>query len=431
MAPELDRSRELYRHAQHLIPGGVNSPVRRYDPFPLFVASAQGSRFKTVDGAEYLDYCMGYGALLHGHAFPKVVNAVKRAVEKGSIFGQPTEAEIKLASLITSMVPSVEMVRLTSSGTEACLHSIRLARAFTGKRRILKFEGGFHGSYDEFLVRAGSGTSMVGAPSSKGVPAGAAKNTLVAPYNNEQVADKIIRDYGDELAAVIVEPVLANTGLILPKLGFLRTLRKATKERAVVLVFDEVITGFRLSLGGAQQYYGISPDLTVMGKVLGGGLPLSAFGGQRKIMEMIAPSGPVYQAGTFAGNPVSVAAGLATLHALKRNAARIYSRLERIGDTLRKGLQETSETLGGKVRVNVLGSMFQVFFTDRNVTDYQSARSSDTKAFQRYFRALLRSKIFIPPSQFETCFLSASHTRDDVETTLQATAGALKTAARA
>ncbi len=431
MAPRLaSRSQQLYRRARDLIPGGVNSPVRAYPPYPLFVSSARGSRFRTVDGEEYLDYCMGYGALLDGHAYSETLDAVKAAIDKGTIFGQPTEMEVELASLISSLVPSIQMVRLVNSGTEATMHSLRLARAFTGKRKTLKFEGGFHGSHDDVLATAGSGASILGIPSSAGVPRDAAKNTLVARYNDEKTAQKILQDYGKDLAAVIVEPVMGNMGPITPNPGFLETLREATEENESLLVFDEVITGFRLGLGGAQEYYGVRPDITVLGKVLGGGFPLSAFGGRKDIMEKIAPIGPVYQAGTYNGNPVSVAAGAATLQSLKKRASQVYPRLERMGNELRKGISDTIASMGARAQVNGIGSMFQVFFTERPVTDYHSAKSSSAIQYQRYFRSLLASRTFIPPSQFETCFLSTAHTDDQVKEMIDATGIALKAALR-
>ena len=420
------KSHQLYRRARELIHGGVNSPVRVYPPYPLFVASARGSRFRTVDGEEYLDFCMAYGALLDGHGSREVVDAVKHAVEKGSLYGQPTESEVELAGLIKTLVPSMEMVRLVNSGTEATMHSIRLARAFTGRPKILKFEGGFHGSHDAVLVRAGSGVSILGTPNSAGVSKDTAKNTLVARFNDEKLAGKIIKDHAEELAAVIVEPVMANIGPIPPKTGFLESLRMVTEERGVVLIFDETITGFRMSLGGAQQYYNVRPDLTVLGKILGGGLPIAAFGGRREIMEKLAPSGGVYQAGTFAGNPVSVAASLATLHSLRKRTGQVYSRLESTGDQVRRGIVEHIESTRLKAEVNGVASMFQVFFTDHPVTNYHSARSSDTVRYERYFQSLLASRIFVPPSQFETCFLATSHTDDEVEASVEAIGSALK-----
>ncbi len=431
MAPRLAlRSQQLYKRARDLIPGGVNSPVRAYSPFPLFVSSAKGSKFRTVDGDDYLDYCMAYGALLDGHAYPDVIEDVKAVIDRGTIFGQPTEMEVELADLISTLVPSMEMVRLVNSGTEATMHALRLARGFTGKKRILKFEGGFHGSHDEVLVKAGSGAAKQGTPSSEGVLRETAKNTLVFRYNDEKTVGKIVKDYSEELAAVIVEPVMGNMGPILPNPGFLETLREATEENGSVLVFDEVITGFRLGLGGAQEYYKVRPDLTVLGKVLGGGFPLSAFGGRRDIMENLAPSGPVYQAGTYSGNPVSVAAGKSTLQSLKKRAGQLYPRLERMGRKLREGMREALDSMSAPAQVNGIGSMVQVFFTKRPVIDYRSAKSSDTERYQRYFRSLLDSHIFVPPSQFETCFLSTAHSDDQIDETIDFVKKALKAAFR-
>ena len=424
------RSQQLYRRAREIIPGGVNSPVRSYSPYPLFVASAKGSKFKTVDSQEYLDYCMAYGALIDGHARAEIIGAVEEALEKGSIYGQPTETEVELAELIASIMPSMKMVRLVNSGTEATMYAIRLARAFSEKKKLLKFEGGFHGSHDSVLVKAGSGATLLGSPSSEGVPSEVAKNTLVSRFNDEKIATKIIRDHSSELAAVIVEPVLGNIGPVLPKPGFLETLRKVTEENEVLLIFDEVITGFRLSMGGAQEYYKIRPDLTILGKVLGGGLPLSAFGGRRDVMEKLAPMGPVYQAGTYSGNPVSVSAALATLQSLKKRGGQVYSRLEKMGDKMRRGISDHLEAARVEAQVNGVGSMFQLFFTDRPVTDYHSAKSADIHKYEKYFHSLLASRIFVPPSQFETCFLSTAHTEDELESTLDAIGAAVKTLPR-
>jgi len=423
-------SQQLYRRAREVIPGGVNSPVRNYSPYPLFVASAKGSKFKTVDGQEYLDYCMAYGALIDGHANGEIVEVVEQALEKGSIYGQPTEMEVELAELIASLMPSMEMVRLVNSGTEATMHAIRLARAFSKKKRVLKFEGGFHGSHDSVLVKAGSGATLLGSPSSEGVPSEVAKNTLVSRFNDEKIASKIIRDHSSELAAVIVEPVLGNVGPVLPKPGFLETLRKITEQNEVLLIFDEVITGFRLSLGGAQEYYKVRPDLTIFGKVLGGGLPLAAFGGRREIMEKLAPLGPVYQAGTYSGNPLSVSAALATLESLRKRAGQVYSRLEKMGDAMRRGIGDHLESARVTAQVNGIASMFQLFFTDRPVTDYHSAKSSDVRKYEEYFHSLLASRVFVPPSQFETCFLSTAHNEDELEATLGAIGAAVKTLPR-
>ncbi len=424
------RSQQLYRRARQVIPGGVNSPVRNYSPYPLFVGSAKGSKFKTVDSQEYLDYCMAYGALIDGHANAEIIEAVEQALERGSIYGQPTEIEVELAELIASLMPSMEMVRLVNSGTEATMHAIRLARAFSGKKKVLKFEGGFHGSHDSVLVKAGSGATLLGSPSSEGVSSEVAKNTLVSRFNDEKVAGKIIRDHSSELAAVIVEPVLGNIGPVLPNPGFLETLRKITEENEVLLIFDEVITGFRLSIGGAQEYYKIRPDLTILGKILGGGLPLSAFGGRRDILEKLAPLGPVYQAGTYSGNPVSVSAALATLESLRKRGGQVYSRLERMGDEMRRGMSDHLESARVPAQVNGVASMFQLFFTDRPVTDYHSAKSADMRKYEKYFHSLLASRIFVPPSQFETCFLSTAHNEDELEATLGAIGAAVKTLSR-
>jgi len=373
---------------------------------------------------------MAYGALIDGHANAEVVDAVEEALERGSIYGQPTEMEVELAELIASIMPSIQMVRLVNSGTEATMHAIRLARAFSGKKKVLKFEGGFHGSHDSVLVKAGSGATLLGSPNSEGVSSDVAKNTLVSRFNDEKIASKIIRDHSSELAAVILEPVLGNIGPVLPRPGFLETLRKITLENEVLLIFDEVITGFRLSIGGAQEYYKIRPDLTILGKVLGGGLPLSAFGGRRDVMEKLAPLGPVYQAGTYSGNPVSVSAALASLQSLKKRAGQVYSHLEKMGDKMRRGIGDQLESAGVAAQVNGVTSMLQLFFTDRPVTDYHSAKSADIRKYEKYFHSLLASRIFVPPSQFETCFLATVHTEDELDAALDAIGTAVKTLPR-
>ncbi len=385
MARLASKSRLLYRRASRAIPGGVNSPVRYYPPYPMFVAEAEGSKFRTVDGEEYLDYCMAYGALIDGHAGHEVVEAVQNAVGKGSIYGQPTEAEVELAETISSLVPSMQVVRLVNSGTEATMHALRLARGFTGRNKILKFEGGFHGSHDSVLVKPGPRGSIVGRPSSEGIP-----------------------------------------GPILPANGFLESLRRLTRENRVVLIFDEVITGFRLSLGGAQDYYHIIPDLTILGKIVGGGFPLAAFGGRREIMRKLSPLGPVYQAGTFSGNPVSVTAGLTTLRSLKRRSNRIYPRLERLGGLLSNGIRDHLASQKVSAQTSQVGSMFQTFFTSRKVTDYNSAKSSDVNTYNRYFRSLLELKVFVPPSQLESCFLSTAHGEAEIEQTLDSIGESLR-----
>ena len=420
------KSRQLYRRASRVIPGGVNSPVRYYSPYPMFIASAKGPRFTTADGGEFLDYCMAYGALIDGHASPEIVEAVQSTVEKGSIYGQPTRMEVELAETISSLIPSMQMVRLVNSGTEATMHALRLSRGYSGKKKILKFEGGFHGSHDSVLAKKGSRGSITARPGSEGVPAETIRNTLVSAYNDEKMAAKIIEDHSDELAAVIVEPVAGNIGPITPAKGFLQSLRKLTQDNGVLLIFDEVITGFRLSLGGAQGYYGIRPDLTTLGKIVGGGFPLAAFGGRREIMRKLAPLGPVYQAGTYSGNPVSVIAGLTTLLSLRKRSTTMYSRLQRHGGFIARGIRDEVESEHVSAQVNQIGSMFQIFFTGRKVTDYDSAKSADTDVYNRYFRSLLGSKIFVPPSQLETCFLSTTHTRADLQETLDAIVESLR-----
>ena len=418
MARLASKSRQLYRRASRAIPGGVNSPVRYYPPYPMFVASAKGARFRTIDGDEFLDYCMAYGALIDGHASPEVIEAVQKTAAKGSIFGQPTLAEVELAETISSLMPSMQMVRLVNSGTEATMHALRLARGFTGKKKILKFEGGFHGSHDSVLAKKGMRGSVTARPSSEGIPVETSKNTLVADYNDKETTAKIIRDHAGELAAVIVEPVAGNMGPIPPARGFLESLRKLTRENNVVLIFDEVITGFRLSLGGAQEYFHIKPDLTILGKIVGGGFPLAAFGGKREIMRKLSPLGPVYQAGTYSGNPVSVTAGLTTLRSLKRRSNQVYPKLEKLGRALSNGIRDLVQSQNISAQVNQVGSMFQVFFTPRQVVDYNSAKSSDSQKYDRYFRSLLKWKTFVPPSQLESCFLSTAHKDNELQETL-------------
>ena len=416
----LAKSRELYRRARRAIPGGVNSPVRYFPPYPMFVAKAKGSRFWNVDGREYLDYCMAYGALIDGHASQEIVEAAQKAAGKGSIYGQPTEAEVELAETISSLIPSMQMVRLVNTGTEATMHAVRLARGYTGRRKILKFEGGFHGSHDAVLVKKGLHGSITGRPSSEGVPPETAKNTLVGEYNDEKTTGKIVRDHAAELAAVIVEPVAGNIGPIAPAKGFLESLRRLTRENDILLIFDEVITGFRLSLGGAQGYYHIRPDITILGKVVGGGFPLAAFGGRREIMQKLAPLGPVYQAGTYSGNPVSVTAGLTQLRSLKKRANRLYSHLEKLGLQLSRGIRDHLESEKLPAQVNQIGSMFQIFFTDHPVANCASAKTSNLKTYNKFFRSLLRHNVFLPPSQLESCFLSTAHDEDEIEQTLDA-----------
>jgi glutamate-1-semialdehyde 2,1-aminomutase len=414
----LTKSAELFEKAKTLMPGGVNSPVRAFQPYPFFTERAKGSRLFDVDGKEYIDYCLAYGPLILGHAHPKIVEAVRAQLEHGSLFGTPTEKEVELAELVSSVVPSAEMVRLVSTGGEATMSAIRAARGYTGRKKIIKFEGCYHGAHDYVLVKAGSGATTFGVPTSLGIPEETTQNTTVVPFNDAEKFEKAVKENNDDLAAVIVEPVIGNIGLILPKAGFLETLRELTEDHGIVLIFDEVITGFRLALGGAQEYYGVMPDLTTLGKVLGGGFPIAAFAGKEEIMKMIAPAGKVYQAGTYSGNPVSVTAGLATLKFLCDSGKEFYSKMESNCEAIVTPLKKTVTECNLKVQVNHLGSMFQLFFTGTPVYDYATVTKSDTSKFMKYHVKLLEKGIFIPPSQFETCFLSSAHSADDLDKTI-------------
>lgn len=416
------RSKTLFEEAKRHIPGGVNSPVRAFEPNPFFVKEAKGARIYDVDGKEYIDYVMGYGPLLFGHANERIINRVKEAVERGTLYGAPTEEEVELARRIKKFYPSIEMVRLVNSGTEATMHAIRLARGFTGRRKIIKFEGCFHGSHDSVLVKAGSGALTFGIPSSSGVLEDTARHTLVSRYNDISLTEDIARKNRDDLAAIIVEPVMANSGLIPPDMEFLRGLRSIADELGCVLIFDEVVTGFRLSPGGAQEYYGVKADLTTLGKVLGGGFPIAAFGGREEIMRNISPSGRIYQAGTFSGNPVSVAAALAVTEMINEG---IYSYLRDYGKKLVSAIRDIIDDRNLKATVNHVESMFQIFFTDR-VRTYEEALSSDLKKFRTYFMKMLEKGIFIPPSQFETCFISTAHSDEEMKITIEALDEALK-----
>lgn len=407
------KSKELFEAAKRRIPGGVNSPVRAFGAVgrtPRFIASARGSRITDVDGNEMIDYVCSFGPCILGHAHPRVTEAVIRACKDGVTFGAPTRREVELAELIAEMVPSMEVSRLVNSGTEAVMSAIRLARGFTGRDKIVKFKGCYHGHSDGLLVKAGSGALTASMPDSAGVPADDTRNTLVALYNDRSSVEELFSANRDSIAAVIVEPVAANMGVVPPAPGFLAFLREITKRYGALLIFDEVITGFRLSPGGAQEYFQVTPDLTTLGKIAGGGMPLGVYGGKRKIMELVAPAGPVYQAGTLSGNPVATAAGLETLRILKEDPG-IYERIERktrrIADAVRKAAK-------GTVCVNQIGSLMSVFFTEGSVTDYESAVSSDTGRFAAYFGMLLDRGIYVAPSQFEAMFVSDAHTEEDI-----------------
>ena len=424
----MSKSSELFEKARKLIPGGVNSPVRAFPPYPFFTKKAKGSHIWDVDGNEYIDYCMGYGPLILGHAHPSVIEAVKGQLEDGTLYGTPTEQEVELAEIVCKAVPCADMLRLVNTGTEATMSAIRVARGYTGKKKIVKFEGCYHGAHDYVLVKAGSGATTFGMPNSLGIPEETTKNTLVVPYNDLESFERVITRERDEIAAVIIEPVVGNAGVILPKKGYLKSIRELTEENGIVLIFDEVITGFRLAFGGAQEYYGIVPDMVTLGKIMGGGFPLAAFGGKREIMQMVAPTGKVYQAGTFSGNPISVTAGLATLRTIQRKSSTFYRELElknkRISDTVR----DLAEDHGLPVQVNNVASMFQIFFGGSEVYDYESAKKADKARFMRYHKKLLKRGIFIPPSQFETCFISSEHSEEDVRKTIEAMEESMKNA---
>jgi glutamate-1-semialdehyde 2,1-aminomutase len=424
----MSKSEELFRRAQTVIPGGVNSPVRAFRAVggqPLFIRRGQGSHIWDVDDRQYIDYVGSWGPLIFGHRAPEVMKALEEVLEIGTSFGAPTEREVEIAELITQFFPSVEKVRLVNSGTEATMSAIRLARGFTGRDRIIKFDGCYHGHGDSLLVKAGSGVATFGLPDSPGVPKALAELTTVLPFNNPEAVRSEFEKRGNDIACVIVEPVVGNMGCVPPASGYLELLRDLTRRSGTVLIFDEVMTGFRVAAGGAQQRYGIQADITTLGKIIGGGLPVGAYGGQAEIMNRVAPAGPIYQAGTLSGNPLAVAAGLATLRRLKKDNP--YPRLEALGARLEHGLIQAASESGVPVRVNRLGSMFTLFFTARDVTDFDSAKTCDSERFNRFFHAMLRQGVYLPASQFEAAFISAAHTDADIENTIEAATRALKT----
>jgi len=416
-----ERSKALFQEAQQMIPGGVNSPVRAFgsvDMEPLYISGGKGSKIYDADGREYIDYVCSWGPLILGHADPRMVTALEKAAARGTSFGANTEIEVRFAELITRLYPSIDMIRMVNSGTEATMSAVRLARGFTGRSKIVKFEGCYHGHGDSFLIKAGSGVLTLGIPGSPGITESTARDTLIARFNDLDSVKALFAENRDQVAAVILEPVMGNAGVIPPASGFLPGLRELTADEGALLIFDEVITGFRVSLGGAQELYGIRPDLTCLGKIIGGGLPVGAFGGRREIMEQLAPLGPVYQAGTLSGNPLAMAIGFETVKILEKE--KIHERLEHLSSLLEQGMRHNLKKLGLPYRLNRVGSMMSLFFTDREVTDFASATSCDLEAFKNYFHSMLEQGMYLAPSAFEASFLSAAHTEQDIKNTLEA-----------
>jgi glutamate-1-semialdehyde 2,1-aminomutase len=421
------KSEELFERAQRVIPGGVNSPVRAFKSVggsPRFISRAQGSKIYDIEGNEYIDYVASWGPMILGHAHPQVVQAIQVAAVQGTSFGAPTELEVELAELIVAAVPSIERVRLVNSGTEAAMSALRLARGFTGRDKVLKFEGCYHGHVDSLLVKAGSGAITLGVPDSAGVPASLAQHTITLAYNDIAAVRHLFKERGREIAAVIVEPIAGNMGVIPPQPGFLEGLREICSQYEALLIFDEVITGFRVAYGGAQQLYGVEPDLTCLGKIIGGGLPVGAYGGKAHIMDFISPVGPVYQAGTLSGNPLAVTAGIKILKLLAQPG--VYSQLEEISAQLAQGLLDNARRRGIPTQFARVGSLMCTFFTSAPVIDYSSAKRSDTKRFARYFWKLQQQGINIAPSQFEAMFVSSAHSPQDIEKTVAASCEAMR-----
>ncbi|NBH74077.1 glutamate-1-semialdehyde-2,1-aminomutase [Clostridiaceae bacterium] len=422
---DIRKSEDLFKRSRERIPGGVNSPVRAFGSVgrtPLFIDHARGSHITDVDGNVFIDYVCSWGPGILGHAHPEVVEAVQKACADGLTYGAPTEKELLLAELIHEAMPSVEKVRLVSSGTEAVMSAIRVARGYTGRDLILKFKGNYHGHSDGLLVKAGSAALTTAVPDSGGVPASYTQNTLVALYNDRDSVKELMKRYPGQVAAVIVEPVAANMGVVLPEDGFLQFLREITQQYGALLIFDEVITGFRLGMGGAQEYFGVKPDMTTLGKIVGGGMPMAAYGGREEIMDMVSPIGPVYQAGTLSGNPIATTAGIATLEILRRHP-EYYGQIEQKAQRLAGAFRERAQKTGEAIWVNQVGSLLSAFFTAGPVRDYDSATSSDTTAYARYFGRMLEHGVYVAPSQFEAMFVSAAHTEEEIGETCRAILG--------
>lgn len=423
----LKKSAAAFAEAKNLMPGGVNSPVRSYanvDCNPPFIARANGDKIYDIDGNEYIDYVGSWGPMIVGHAHPKVVSVLQDAATRGTSYGAPTLIESELAKLVMQVYPSIEVIRMVNSGTEATMSALRLARGYTGREKIVKFIGCYHGHSDSLLVNAGSGMATFGVPSSPGVTQGTAKDTISVPYNDEAAITKVMNEIGDEVAAVIVEPIAGNMGCVPPKQGYLRLLRDLTQKHGSLLIFDEVMCGFRASLGGAQAAYGITPDLTCLGKIIGGGLPVAAYGGRRDIMQKISPAGPVYQAGTLSGNPLAMTAGLETLKIITAEpepGEADYSRMLTLKTKkLLLGWQEKAKAAGVTIQAHQAGSMFGIFFNEQEVYDYEDSCASDQEAFKVWFKAMLEQGIYLAPSQFETLFMSGAHTEEDIDRTIKA-----------
>jgi len=424
-----DKGQKSWQNALQYLVGGVNSPVRAFKAVggtPIFMQKGHGAYLYDIEGKEYIDYVCSWGPMILGHTHPLICEALKDMLEKGTSFGTPTEIETELAKLIIKMVPSVEMVRMVNSGTEAVMSAIRLARGYTGRNKIIKFEGCYHGHADSMLVKAGSGAATLGVPDSKGVPESVAKDTITIPFNDIEALKNNINSESESIAAVIIEPIAGNMGVIPPREGLLKKIRELTKNHNILLIFDEVMTGFRVAPGGAQQLFDIMPDLTCMGKIIGGGLPVGAFGGRKVIMEQLAPTGPVYQAGTLSGNPLAATAGFKTLDVLDKNRDEIYPALEEKSSYLAEGIKNVARTMQISIKINRVGSMLSPFFTKEEVYNYKTAKSSSTEHYAKYFRSLISQGIYIPPSQFESHFISTAHDKAILDKTISAYSQAFK-----